>query len=110
MKRQVLKISLLQKDKPIIIPDDILANYLTPEEIAVYKNGNTKITSITVYAEKPKSDMKITILDPAMCCSTGVCGVDVDDKLVTTAANVKWLKSLGHDVQRHNISNDVASF
>ncbi|MBK5193660.1 MAG: arsenic metallochaperone ArsD family protein [Flavobacteriaceae bacterium] len=22
--------------------------------------------------------MKITILDPAMCCSTGVCGPDVD--------------------------------
>ncbi len=54
--------------------------------------------------------MKIVILDPAMCCSTGVCGVDVDDKLVSTAANVKWLKSLGYDVQRHNISNDAAAF
>ena len=54
--------------------------------------------------------MKITILDPAMCCSTGVCGVDVDEKLVSTAANVKWLKSLGFDVQRHNISNDSAAF
>ena len=45
--------------------------------------------------------MKITILDPAMCCSTGVCGVDVDEKLVLTAANVKWLKSMGYDVQRY---------
>jgi len=54
--------------------------------------------------------MKITILDPAMCCSTGVCGSEVDDNLVQTAANVKWLKSLGHDVQRHNISNDAAAF
>lgn len=54
--------------------------------------------------------MKITILDPAMCCSTGVCGAEVDDNLVQTAANVKWLKSLGHDVHRHNISNDAAAF
>jgi hypothetical protein len=54
--------------------------------------------------------MKITILDPAMCCSTGVCGPEVDDNLVQTAANVKWLKSLGLDVARHNISNDSIAF
>jgi len=54
--------------------------------------------------------MKITILDPAMCCSTGVCGEDVDDALVETAANVKWLKSLGYEVNRHNISNDGVAF
>lgn len=54
--------------------------------------------------------MKITILDPAMCCSTGVCGPDVDDALVDTAANAKWLKSLGHDVHRHNVSNDAEAF
>ena len=54
--------------------------------------------------------MKITILDPALCCSTGVCGPDVDDALVQTAANVKWLKSLGYEVNRHNISNDGAAF
>lgn len=54
--------------------------------------------------------MKITILDPAMCCSTGVCGSDVDDSLVETAAHVKWLKSLGIEVSRHNISNDAEAF
>lgn len=54
--------------------------------------------------------MKITILDPALCCSTGVCGPDVDDSLVHTAANVKWLKSLGVEVARHNVSNDGEAF
>lgn len=54
--------------------------------------------------------MKITILDPALCCSTGVCGADVDDALVQTSVNVKWLKSIGHEIHRHNISNDAASF
>lgn len=54
--------------------------------------------------------MKITILDPALCCSTGVCGPDVDDSLVKTAANVKWLKSTGVEVTRHNVSNDGEAF
>ncbi|MDO5510676.1 MAG: arsenite methyltransferase [Weeksellaceae bacterium] len=43
---------LLQKEKPIIIPDDILRNYLNEEEISQYKNSETRIFSITVYAEK----------------------------------------------------------
>jgi len=42
----------LQKEKPIIIPDDILKNYLTVEEISEYKSKPTAIYSITVYAEK----------------------------------------------------------
>ena len=58
----------LQKDKPINIPDDILANYLTAEEIATYKNGNTKITSITVYAEKPAKDDRNCCEPGSGCC------------------------------------------
>ena len=46
---------LLQKEKPIIIPDDILQKYLTKDELQHFKSGNTGIFSITVYAEKPKS-------------------------------------------------------
>ncbi len=42
----------LQKQKPIIVPDDILKNYLTEEEIHQYKKSSTRIYSITVYAEK----------------------------------------------------------
>lgn len=54
--------------------------------------------------------MKVTILDPVVCCTSGLCGSTVDDALVQTSANVKWLKSLGHDVHRHSISNDAISF
>ncbi|MBK7388347.1 MAG: arsenite methyltransferase [Bacteroidetes bacterium] len=42
----------LQKEKPIIIPDQILADYLTQDEIADYKKSAVGIYSITVYAEK----------------------------------------------------------
>lgn len=45
----------IQNEKPIYIPDDILKNYLNDGELANFKNGNTGIFSITVYAEKPKA-------------------------------------------------------
>ncbi|EIE43872.1 arsenical resistance operon trans-acting repressor ArsD, partial [Pseudomonas aeruginosa PADK2_CF510] len=31
----------------------------------------------------------IQIYDPALCCSTGVCGVEVDQSLVTFASDVE---------------------
>lgn len=57
---------ILQKDKPILIPNDILINHLTTEEIDAYKNGTTKITSITVFAEKP-------VAEKSACCEPGCC-------------------------------------
>ena len=44
----------IQKEKPIVIPDDILQNYLTAEELYEFKSGNTGIFSISVFAVKPK--------------------------------------------------------
>jgi len=55
---------ILQKEKPIIVPDDILGQYLSSEEIAAFKQSATGIYSITVYAEKPKD---------ATCCAPGCC-------------------------------------
>lgn len=46
----------IQKDKPIIVPDDILKNYLNDEEISQYKANTSVIHSITVYAEKSDCD------------------------------------------------------
>ena len=51
----------IQKEKPIIIPDDILDKYLSPEELAAFKSQKAGIYSITVYAEKPAAD----------CCEPG---------------------------------------
>jgi arsenite methyltransferase len=59
---------LIQKEKEIIIPDDILKNYLSESEIADYKKGNTKITSITVYAEKPAKDERNCCEPGSRCC------------------------------------------
>lgn len=52
----------------------------------------------------------IQIYDPAMCCATGVCGVDVDQALVTFAADLDWLKSKGVPVTRFNLGQQPQAF
>ncbi len=44
----------IQKEKPIVIPEDILSRYLNETELKAYKEKGTGIFSITVYGEKPK--------------------------------------------------------
>ena len=63
-----LKNIVLQKDKPIVLPDEILANYLSAEEIEEYKRSDTKIKSITVYAEKPAKDDRNCCEPDSGCC------------------------------------------
>lgn len=53
---------------------------------------------------------RLDIYDPAMCCSTGVCGPEVDAKLVRFAGDVKWLQEQGVEVQRFNLSQNPAAF
>ncbi len=52
----------------------------------------------------------LSIYDPAMCCSTGICGADIDQKLVDFAADLDWLKSEGIEVKRINLSQEPALF
>jgi hypothetical protein len=52
----------------------------------------------------------LTIFDPALCCPTGICGADIDQKLVDFAADLDWLKSEGIEVQRINLSQEPALF
>jgi len=52
----------------------------------------------------------LTIYDPAQCCSTGVCGTDVDQRLVDFAADLDWLKSKGIAVRRINLGAEPMEF
>ncbi len=56
----------VQKTKPIYIPDDILSQYLSPEQIRQFRNSDNGIHSITVYAEKPTEETK-------NCCGPDCC-------------------------------------
>jgi hypothetical protein len=52
----------------------------------------------------------IRIYEPALCCTSGVCGTDSDPSLVTVAADVRTLKDLGVDIERHNLASDPLAF
>lgn len=54
--------------------------------------------------------MKLEIFDPPMCCATGICGNNVDPKLITFAADLEWLKTQGIDVVRHGLSFEPNEF
>jgi thiamine pyrophosphate-dependent acetolactate synthase large subunit-like protein len=53
---------------------------------------------------------RLDVYDPAMCCSSGVCGPQVDPALVRFAADVKWLQDQGVEVRRFNLSQNPAAF
>ncbi len=56
----------VQKDKAIIVPDDILSKYLSAEQMATFEQSGTGIRSITVFAEKPIEEKKT-------CCGPDCC-------------------------------------
>ena len=53
---------------------------------------------------------KLEVFDPAMCCSTGVCGVEVDPVLAQFAADLKWVAEHGIIVERHNLGQEPQAF
>lgn len=52
----------------------------------------------------------LKIYDPAMCCETGVCGTDVDTKLVQLANFLKSLDKSKFEVQRYGLSTTPAAY
>jgi len=56
---------VVQKEKEVILPDDILSKYLSKTEVEEYKSGNKGIYSVTVYGDKP--------VDEACCTPESGC-------------------------------------
>lgn len=52
----------------------------------------------------------IEVFDPALCCSTGVCGSDVDQALVTFSADVDWARQQGAQITRFNLAQQPMAF
>jgi len=53
---------------------------------------------------------KLQIFDPALCCSTGVCGTEVNQALVDFSADVDWLKHAGGQIERFNLAQQPMAF
>jgi hypothetical protein len=52
----------------------------------------------------------IKVFDPALCCNTGVCGVEVDPALVGFSADVEWAKQNGARIERFNLAQQPMAF
>ncbi|MFL0252575.1 arsenite efflux transporter metallochaperone ArsD [Clostridium neuense] len=53
---------------------------------------------------------KIEIFDPAMCCSTGVCGPSINKELLRVATAINNMVKKGAKVTRHNLSSEPQAF
>ncbi len=53
---------------------------------------------------------EIRIYDPALCCATGVCGVELDEELVRISAEIDRVKQHGGDIARFNLASEPLEF
>lgn len=53
---------------------------------------------------------KIEIFDPAMCCSTGVCGPSINKELLRVATAINNMTKKGVSITRHNLSSNPQIF
>ena len=53
---------------------------------------------------------KMIIFDPAMCCSTGVCGPSVNPELLRISTVINNLKNKGLVIERYNLTNNPQIF
>ena len=54
--------------------------------------------------------VSVQVFDPAMCCSTGICGPAVEPHLIQFAADLDWLKGNGVRVERFNLAQQPKAF
>lgn len=72
--------------------------------------GNTLPTLNFLPPNKENTMKTVQVYDKPMCCSTGVCGPEVDPVLPQFAADLDWLKSQGHNVERYNLAQQPQAF
>lgn len=53
---------------------------------------------------------KMQIFEPAMCCSTGLCGVGVDSELLRISTVINTLKKNKVEVERFNLTSAPQAF
>jgi hypothetical protein len=66
--------------------------------------------SVVIPNLKEKAMKKVQVYDKPMCCSTGVCGPEVDPVLPQFAADLDWVKGQGHQVERFNLAQQPMAF
>jgi arsenite methyltransferase len=68
------------------------------------------LTITHVTPEPAAGGHKVELFEPAMCCSTGVCGPAVDQQLIEVREDLRWAQVRGATVSRHNLTSDPDTF
>ena len=87
---------------------DQLANVLSKFDANEYA-ASVKVHAVKDPARQPLP-VEVQIYDRPMCCSTGVCGPQVDPVLPRFAADLAWLQEQGHQVERFNLAQQPEEF
>lgn len=53
---------------------------------------------------------ELLVFEPALCCSTGICGPEVDPELVRFAADIEAVRAEGAHIQRYNLAQEAKAF
>ena len=95
-------------ERPIDLPGGLLP-----------AGAEAPLFSVTVRATRPVTETKtaravatatLRVYDPPQCCSTGVCGPDVDPALVQFASDLRGLAATGVTVERFNLAQQPQAF
>ncbi|QDO88135.1 arsenite efflux transporter metallochaperone ArsD [Ornithinimicrobium ciconiae] len=82
----------------------------------VIRSASLRGTKPGTLATRPATESReihvhsVRVYEPALCCNTGVCGEDVDQRLVEFSADLNHLTEQGADIARHNLANDPLAF
>lgn len=71
------------------------------------KTRNAQLPQMQATDDAP---VTVSVYDPAMCCSTGVCGPGVDPRLMEVSRDLAWLEAQGVGVERFNLAQEPQAF
>ncbi len=66
--------------------------------------------ALSIQKDEANTMTKLQVFDPPMCCSTGVCGPEVDPLLVRFSSDFHWLAGEGIVVERYNLAQQPQAF
>jgi arsenate reductase len=95
------------------LPDPAGAGKTDGEQLQAFRDVRDELRRrlALVFPRWPGGRMsKLQVFDPPMCCSTGVCGPEVDPGLVRFSADLEWLKTKGVQIERFNLSQQPSEF
>jgi len=89
--------------------------YAASVRVQAFKPSSSQVanhipTSNVLPIAQENSMKTIQIYDKPMCCSTGICGPEVDPVLPQFAADLDWLQGQGHNVERYNLAQQPQAF